>query len=190
MTRELLMKVAVAVALAVIVVVVVVATRPSAFSITRSARIAAPPAAVFAQVNDFHNWPAWNPWAALDPAMKETYEGTPSGPGAIYTWVGNHHAGAGRMTISDSRPAELIRITLEFFRPFAATNTTEFTFRPEGDQTLVTWSMSGRNNFVAKAMCLVVNMDRMVGGQFEKGLAKMKSIVEAAPTRHAGARVQ
>lgn len=188
MTRELLIKIAVALALLVIVLVIVVATRPSDFRVTRSATIAAPPAAVFAQVNDFHNWPAWNPWATLDPAMKETYEGAPSGPGAIYTWTGNNQVGAGRMTLVESRPSELIRITLEFFRPFAATNTAEFTFRPEGARTLVTWSMSGRNNFMAKAMCLVMNMDRMVGGQFEKGLAKMKSIVESAPARHATAR--
>jgi uncharacterized protein YndB with AHSA1/START domain len=187
MTR-LLWKVAVALALIVVILVIVVWTRPSEFRVARSATIAAPPNAVFAQVNAFHNWPAWNPWATLDPAMKETYEGPTAGPGAVYTWAGNNNVGTGRMTLVESRPSERIRITLEFFRPFAATNTAEVTFRPEGNGTLVTWTMSGRNTFMAKAMCLVVNMDRMVGGQFEKGLAQMKSVVESAPARHAVAR--
>lgn len=143
--------------------------------------MAAPSPAVFAQVNDFHKWEAWNPWGKIDPAMKQTYEGAPAGTGAIYTWSGKNEVGQGRMTITDSRPSELIRIKLEFMKPFRATNIAEFTFKPERNQTLVTWSMTGTNNFMAKAIHLVMNMDKMIGGQFEKGLASMKSVVEAAP---------
>jgi hypothetical protein len=100
---------------------------------------------------------------------------------AIYSWIGNNEVGEGRMTIIESHPSDLIRIKLEFFKPFAATNTAEFTFKPEGNQTLVTWSMSGDKNFMAKAIHLFMNMDKMIGGQFDKGLAEMKSIVEGAP---------
>jgi hypothetical protein len=136
-------------------------------------------------VNDFHKWEAWNPWARLDPAMKHAYAGAPAGTGAVYTWAGNREVGAGRMTMTESRPSDLIRIKLEFLTPFAATSTAEFTFKPEGDRTVVTWSMVGRNNFVAKAIHLVMDMDKMVGGNFEKGLADMKSVVEAGRTLHA-----
>jgi uncharacterized protein YndB with AHSA1/START domain len=169
----------IALAVIIVVLVVIVALQPSDFRVARSATISAPPPAVFAQVNDFHKWEAWNPWGKIDPAMKQTYEGAPAGPGAIYTWSGNNEVGEGRMTITDSRPSDLIRVKLEFFKPFAATNTAEFAFKPEGNQTLVTWSMFGEKNFMAKAVHLVMNMDKMIGGQFEKGLADMKSAVEA-----------
>ena len=169
----------VALAVIIVVLVVIVALQPSDFRVARSTTISAPPPAVFAQVNDFHKWEAWNPWGKIDPAMKQTYEGALSGPGAIYTWSGNNEVGEGRMTITDSRPSDLIRDKLEFFKPFAGTNTAEFAFKPEGNQTLVTWSMFGEKNFIAKAVHLVMNMDKMIGGQFEKGLADMKSAVEA-----------
>jgi hypothetical protein len=116
-----------------------------------------------------------------DPAMKKTFEGAPSGVGAIYTWSGNNEVGEGRTTIIESRPSELIRVQLEFVRPFAATSIAEFTFKPEGERTAVTWSLNGHNNFIAKAMGLVVNTDRMIGGDFETGLAQMKSAAEAGP---------
>ncbi len=177
----MLVKVLIGLVVIVIVLVRVVAGRPSEFRVGRTALISAPAPAVFAQVNDFHKWEAWNPWAKLDPAMKQAYEGAPAGPGAIYTWSGNHQVGEGRMTLTESRPSELIRVQLDFLKPFKATNTAEFTFRPEGDQTAVTWSMVGRKNFMAKALHLFMNMDRMIGGQFEKGLAQMKSVAEAAP---------
>ena len=177
----MLIKTLIALAGIAIVVVVVVASRPAQFHVTRTARIASKPPAVFAQVNDFHQWDAWNPWAKLDPAMKQSYAGAPAGVGAVYTWAGNSQVGEGRMTVTESRPSELIRIKMEFLKPFASTSTAEFTFRPEGDHTVVTWSMEGRNNFMAKAIHLVMNMDRMIGGQFEKGLAQMKAVAEAAP---------
>ena len=171
----------IALAVIVVVFVVIVALQPAEFRVVRSTTISAPPQAVFAQVDDFHKWEAWNPWGKIDPAMKQTYEGTPAGVGAIYAWTGNNEVGEGRMTITESRPSDLVRVKLEFFKPFAATNTAEFTFKPEGNQTAVTWSMFGQNNFMAKAIHPFMNMDKMIGGQFEKGLASMKSVVEAAP---------
>jgi hypothetical protein len=177
----MLIKILIAIAVILIVLVVVVAMQPSEFRVARSATLSAPSPAVFSQVNDFHKWEAWNPWGKIDPAMKQSYEGAPAGVGAIYTWAGNNEVGEGRMTIIESRPSELIRIKMEFFKPFAANSTAEFTFKPEGNQTAVTWSMAGENNFMAKAMHLFMSMDKMIGGQFEKGLAAMKSIVEVAP---------
>jgi len=112
--------------------------------------------------------------------MKKTFSGTAAGVGAIYEWTGDDKVGSGRMTLTDSKPTDLVRIKLEFIKPFEATNTTEFAFTPEGGGTKVTWSMSGDNNFIAKAMCLFVSMDKMVGGDFEKGLAQMKTAAEAA----------
>jgi hypothetical protein len=175
----MLIKVLIAIGVIVVVFAVIVALQPSSFRVARSTRISAPPPAVFAEVNDFHKWEAWNPWGKIDPAMKQTYESAPAGIGAVYTWAGNNEVGVGRMTITDSRPSDLIRIKLEFFKPFTATNQSEFTFKPEGDQTAVTWSMTGNNNFMAKAVHLSMNMDKMVGGQFEKGLAQMKAAVES-----------
>ena len=174
-------KILIALALIVIVFLVVVALRPADFRITRSTSIAAPPAAVFAHVNDFHKWEAWSPWAKLDPSMKTTFEGPAEGPGSIYMWSGNSEVGEGRMTLKESHPSDLVRIKLEFLKPIAATNTTEFTFKPEGNQTAVTWNMTGTNNFMSKAFDLVMNMDKMVGKDFEKGLAQLKAKVESAP---------
>ena len=169
------------VAAVVIGVVIVIALQPAEFRVARSATMAAPAPAVFAQVNDFHKWRAWKPWGKIDPAMEQSYAGARSGTGAIYAWSGNKRVGEGRMTIIESRPSELIRINLEFLKPFAANNTAVFTFKPAGAQTDVTWSMAGKNNFLAKAIHLFMDMDKMVGGQFEQGLASMKSVVEANP---------
>jgi uncharacterized protein YndB with AHSA1/START domain len=176
----MLTRILIAVAVILIVCVVVVAMQPSEFRIARTAIIAAPAPAVFAQVNDLHKWETWSPWAKRDPAMRQAYEGALAGTGAIYTWAGNSEVGEGRTTITESRPSDLIRIKLEMMKPFAATNTVEFTFKPDGNQTTVTWSMAGERNFTAKAVGLVMSMDKMVGGDFEKGLAQMKSVAEAA----------
>jgi hypothetical protein len=159
--------------------VVIAAMQPADFTVTRSTTISAPPSVAFAQVNDFHKWDAWSPWAKIDPAMKTTFEGSSEGTGAVYSWTGNNKVGEGKMTITDSHASDLIRLKLEFYKPFAATNTAEFTFQPQGNQTTVTWKMLGRKNFVTKAMCLFMNMDKMLGGQFESGLAQMKSVSEA-----------
>ena len=179
----MLIKIVIALAVIVVVLLVVVATRPSELRVERTAVMAAPAPVVFDQVNDFHKWDAWSPYVKRDPSMKKSFEGAPAGVGAIYTWSGNHEVGEGRTTIIESRPSELIRIKLEFVRPFAGTSTAAFTFRPDGERTAVTWSLEGRNSFPAKAMGLVMNMDRMIGGDFEQGLAQMKAIVEAAPRR-------
>lgn len=177
----MVLKILIALVVIVAVLAVVVATRPSEFRVQRTTTISAPAPVVFAQVNDFRKWEAWSPYVKRDPAMKKTFEGTPAGVGAIYTWSGNNEVGEGRTTIIESRPSELIRVKLEFVRPFAATSIAEFTFKPEGERTAVTWSLRGHNNFIAKAMGLVVNMDRMIGGDFETGLAQMKSAAEAGP---------
>jgi hypothetical protein len=182
MLKKALLALAILAAL-VAVFAIIVATRPSEFRVQRSATIAAPAAVVFEQVNDFHNWEGWSPWAKLDPAAKNSFEGAPAGAGAVFAWSGNDKVGEGRMTLTDSRPNELVRINLEFIKPFAATCTTEFTFRPEGDRTAVTWTMSGRNNFIAKAVCLFNDMDANVGGDFDKGLANMKAVAEAKTTK-------
>ena len=163
----------------VVVFIVVVALQPADFKVERSATVRAPANAAFAQVNDFQNWRAWSPWEKVDPALKRNYDGPKAGIGAIYAWQGNKDVGEGRMTITESRPGELVRIKLEFFKPFAATNIAEFSFKPAGaDNTAVTWTMTGQNNFLSKAMCLFVDMDRMVGGMFEQGLAQMKTVLE------------
>ena len=176
---ETILVIVIVLAAVVGVLAVVVALQPAAFRVERSATISAPASDVFAQVNNFHNWDAWSPWAKLDPAMKQTYEGAPAGTGAIYSWSGSGKVGQGQMTLMDSHPSDLIRIKLEFLKPFKATNTAEFIFEPDGNQTVVTWSMSGRNNFIFKAVGLFMNMNKMLGGEFEKGLANMKSVVEA-----------
>jgi hypothetical protein len=165
-------------AVVIVVFLIIVAMQPDDFRITRSATLAAPAAVVFDHVNDLHKWNEWSPWAKLDPNAKQTYEGPPAGIGAAFGWAGNKEVGEGRMTITESRPSELILMKLQFIKPFAATHTTEFTFKPEGDRTAVSWSMSGRNTFVSKAMVLVMNCDKMIGGQFESGFANLKSIVE------------
>jgi uncharacterized protein YndB with AHSA1/START domain len=176
-------KIVIGVAAVLLVLAVVVALQPDDFRVVRSISIAAPPETVFARVNDLHSWEGWSPWAKLDPAMKQRYEGPPAGTGAVYSWAGNTKVGEGRMTITESRANEFIRITLEFFKPFSATNTTEFMFNPESSQTVVTWSMAGENNFVSKLMCLFMDMDEMIGDDFEQGLADLKSTVEAAKSK-------
>jgi hypothetical protein len=164
------------------VLAVVIATRPSDFRVSRSATMAAPPPAVFAQVNDFHNWEAWSPWAKLDPNAKNRFEGPSTGEGAKFFWSGNNEVGEGSMTIVESQPDDRIRIKLDFVRPFAGTNDVEFTFRPDGTQdTAVTWSIAGKNNFMSKAVGLFMDCEKMTGDMFEKGLANLKTIVEKSP---------
>jgi hypothetical protein len=177
----MIIKILIAVAVVLVVLIAVIATRPTEFRVQRSATISAPAPVVFSQVNDFHKWDAWSPYLKRDLAMKKTFEGAPAGVGAIYTWSGNPEVGEGRTMIIESRPGELIRIKLEFVRPFASTSTAEFVFKPEGERTVVTWALDGRNGFPAKAMGLVMSMDRMIGDDFEKGLAQIKAIAEATP---------
>jgi len=176
----MLMPILVGLAVIVVLFLIIVATRPADFRVTRSVAITAPPENVFPQVNELRNWEAWNPWGRLDPNCKMTYDGPAAGVGASYAWAGNNKVGEGRNTITESKPNERVRFRLEFAKPMKATNAAEFTFRPEGDQTIVTWTMTGKNNFIGKVIGLVVNCDQMIGGQFEKGLAQMKLLAEAA----------
>ena len=171
------------VAVLILLLVILVAMQPGDFRVVRSASMGAPPADVFAQVNDLHKWEAWSPWAKIDPAMKQTYDGQPAGSGAIYSWNGNSQVGEGRMTITESRPSELVRFKLDFLKPFKGTNSAEFAFIPEGGQTRVTWTMSGQNSFFAKAIGLVINCDNMIGKQFEKGLEQLNLVTQAAAKR-------
>ena len=174
----MLKRILIGLAAIIVIFVIIAAMQPADFRITRSAIIAAPPPTVFEQVNDFHKWDEWSPWAKLDPNARNSFDGPAAGVGAGFSWSGNSDVGEGRMTITESKPGELILMKLEFTKPFTATNTTEFTFKPEGNQTAVTWTMSGRNNFMGKAMGLVLNCDKMVGGQFETGFGNLKAIVE------------
>ena len=171
-------KIGIGLVVVILIFLGVVMIQPEDFKISRSVMVAASPQKVFDQVNNFHNWEAWSPWAKLDPNAKAEYQGPSEGVGAIFRWSGNDQVGVGSNTIIESRPGELIKIKLEFLKPFEAISTAEFTFKPEGQQTLVTWSMSGKNNFIGKAMGLLMNCDKMIGSQFEKGLADLKTIVE------------
>jgi len=166
-------------AVLVVVFLIFVALRPTSFFIARSTAIEAPPEAVFAQVNDLRKWQAWSPYDQRDPAMQRTYTGSSEGVGASYAWNGNNEVGEGRSTITESRANDLIVIRLEFKRPFAATNTAEFTFQAADNSTAVTWSLRGKYNFVTQAVGLFLNMDKMIGGDFETGLANLKRVVEA-----------
>jgi len=177
----MLIKILLVLAAIIAVVLIIAAFQPADFQVVRSTTIAASPEALFAEVNDLHRWPAWSPYEKLDPAMKRTFEGAPAGVGAGYAWDGNKEVGTGRMAIVESRPAELIRLKLEFFKPMAGVCEAEFNFKPEGGgRTTVTWSMTGTNNYLAKIFCLFMNMDKMVGGQFAQGLADLKTLAETA----------
>lgn len=176
----MLKKILIGLAALIVAFLIVVALQPSEYRVVRTAGVSAPPAAVFAQINDFHKWEAWSPWAKLDPAATNSFEGPAAGTGAGFAWSGNDKVGQGRMTITGSHPSDLIRIKLDFIKPFPSTANTEFILKPEGNQTTVTWTMSGAKNFVSKGVCLFMNMDKMVGGDFERGLASLKSVTEAA----------
>lgn len=175
----MLKKIFAVLAFAVAVFLVVVALQPADFRITRSTVIAAPAGKIFSQVNDLHQWDGWSPWAKLDPNAKNSFEGPKSGVGAVMRWAGNMDVGEGSMTIVESRSPEFIKFRLDFLKPMASTSNAEFTFTEEKNQTSVTWTMYGTNNFVGKAMGLIFNCEKMVGGQFEKGLASLKSLAEA-----------
>jgi hypothetical protein len=172
-------KILVVVAVVIVLLVLVVATRPSMFRVERSIVINALPEAVFGQVNDFHNWPAWSPWEKKDPDMKRTH-GPASGVGATYAWDGDRNVGSGRMTIERSERPSVIGIKLEFFKPFRGTNTATFSFSETAGGTRVNWVMDGRYNFITKGFSMVMDMDKMIGNDFEAGLAALKANAEAA----------
>lgn len=176
----MLIKILIGLAVVGVALVVFIAMQPDGFRVARTTMVNAPASDVFAQVNDFHKWAVWSPFEKLDPAMKKTFSGVPDGEGAVYGWSGNDKAGEGSMTIVESRPGRTIRMTLAFIRPFKVTNEVVFTFEAEGEKTKVTWAMTGQRNFMFKAVGLLMNMDKTVGGEFEKGLADLKSVSESS----------
>ena len=167
------------VVLAIIVVILgLAAMKPDSFSVRRTVSIKAPPEKIAALITDFHQWGSWSPWEHLDPAMKRTFSGAPSGKGAVYEWEGNKGVGKGRMEIMDaSAPAKTV-IKLDFLQPFESHNTAEFTLAPQGAETLVSWDMSGPMPFISKIMSVFMSMDAMIGKDFEKGLSNMKTVAE------------
>ncbi len=173
-------KILIGLAVIVAVFLVIVATRPGGFRVERTATLSASPAALFEQVNNHRKFAAWNPFMKLDPNVKNTYRGPDSGVGAVCSWEGNRNVGAGSCTIIESKPGELVRCRMDWKRPMEGTSTVDFTFRPEGDKTLVTWAMYGKNNFTGKMMSLFMDCDKMCGPQFEKGLADLGAVAAAA----------
>jgi uncharacterized protein YndB with AHSA1/START domain len=170
---------------AIVALGIAISSRPDAFSVQRSATIAGPPGAVFGYLNDFHRWPQWSPWEKLDPNMQRTHSGAPSGIGAKYAWSGNSKAGEGSMTIMESKPSERIVVDLNFIKPFKSSNVTEFVLKPVAQGTQVTWTMTGKHNTATKAFSLVADMDKLVGKDFEQGLANLKVAAEADASRGA-----
>jgi hypothetical protein len=175
--------VAVIVALAVLVVLALAAMKPNVFRVARLVRIKAPPQILYPYVADFHRWIEWSPYDARDAGLKRTYDGEPSGVGAAYGWEGAK-LGTGRMRIVEAAPPRHIAIDLMVVRPFKARNTAEFTFEllndPDlGHCTAVTWSMHGPVSFMSKVMGVFIDMDRMIGKDFEKGLLALKGLAEA-----------
>ncbi len=155
------------------VLLIVIATRPNHFRVERSATLEASPAALFAQVNDHHKFATWNPWMKLDPNVKNIYSGADSGVGAVCRWRGDKNVGAGSSTIIESKPGELVRFKMDWLEPMQGTSTVDFTFKPQGDRTTVTWKMYGQKNFMAKAVSLFMDCEKMCGPQFETGLANL-----------------
>lgn len=157
------------------------ATRPDHFRIERAVSIDAPPERIFPLINDFHAWEAWSPWETIDPQLIRTYSGATAGRGAIYEWNGNRQVGRGRMEIVASEAPQRVEIRLDFMVPFEAHNTVEFTLEPMGGATRVRQAMFGPSPLLSRLMGLVFSMDKMVGGKYEEGLARLKALVEARP---------
>ena len=175
-------KILIGLVVVIAIFLIVVAMRPADFRVERSATIAAPAQALFDQVNDHHNFNKWNPFLKLDPSVKNTFSGPDSGVGAVCAWDGNSEIGAGSSTITESKPGELVRERMDWIRPMAGVATVEFTFKPEGDKTVVTWAMYGKNGFMGKLVSLFMDCDKMCGPQFEQGLADLGKVVTSAPT--------
>ena len=164
----------------VAVILIAGAFQSSTYRVERSVTIAAPAAAIFPQINDLHASQTWSPWVKLDPNCKFTFDGPASGVGASNAWVGNSQVGEGRQTIIASTPNELVRLKLEFMKPMAGIATSEFDLKPAAAGTTVTWRMSGDKNYLSKVMCMFLSMDKMIGGDFEKGLGNLKALAESS----------
>ncbi len=177
----ILKKTAPVIAALVAALVIIIATRPASFRVARSIRIAAPPEKVFAQVDDFRRRDAWSPWAKLDPNSRVGFSGAASGKGAVFSWEGNREVGKGRQEIIECEAPRHITISLEFEEPFQGKSLTGFTFEPESGGTRLTWEISGKNDFIAKAISLFMDCETMIGPQFEKGLSNIKQLAESQP---------
>ena len=175
---EIIAIIAVVFAIVIAIVLILAATKQNTFSVQRATTVKAPPERIFPLINDFHQWVAWSPYEHRDPALKRTYSGMESGKGAVYAWDGNNNVGSGRMEILDTSKSSKIVIKLDFFTPFEGHNTAEFTMLPQGDATNVTWLMQGPARFVTRVMQVFMNLDRMIGRDFETGLANLKKLTE------------
>lgn len=164
--------------LAVLAILAIAATKPNNFVVQRTTDIAAAPETVFALIDDFHKWRDWSPWEGLDPDLRRKMSGAQSGRGAVYEWDGNKKVGSGRMEIVEAAAPSKVAIKLDFLRPFEAHNMAEFTIVPQGQTTRVNWAMRGPSLFMTKVMQTVMNFDKMIGKDFEKGLANLKAIAE------------
>lgn len=177
MLKKVLLGLVAIIVVAVAVVLILASMQPDEFRVERSATINAPAEKIVAHIDDFHQWSAWSPWEHLDPAMQRTFTGAPTGKGSIYEWSGNSDVGQGRMEILDATP-DKVAIKLDFYKPMEASNIAEFALQPKGDATDVTWAMYGPMPFISKVMCVFLDMDKMIGPDFEKGLAELKKVSE------------
>ena len=177
----MLKKFALGVLAVLIVILLMAAMKPGSFSVSRTTTIAAPPEKIAALITDFQQWRSWSPWENLDPAMQRTFSGAASGKGAVYAWQGNKEVGRGRMEIVDAAAPARTVIKLDFLEPFASSNVTEFSLKPDGaasGRTIVTWTMTGPMLFVSRLMTVFVSMDALIGKDFDKGLASLKAAAE------------
>jgi hypothetical protein len=174
----MLKTIAIIVAVLIAAVLIFAATKPDTFHVQRAASIKAPPERIFALINDFNRWGAWSPWEKKDPAMKRTFGAVTSGKGAVYAWEGNKDVGQGRMEIAESVASSRLTLKLDFVKPFEAHNLVEFTLEPRGEATSITWAMQGDTPYFAKIIHVFFDMDKMVGKDFEAGLASLKAIAE------------
>jgi hypothetical protein len=175
---EVIAIIAAVIVFAIAIVLILALTKPDNFRVQRAATIKAPAQTIFSVINDFHRWGGWSPWENRDPAMKRSFSGAGSGKGAVYAWDGNKNVGSGRMEILDASVPSKIIIKLDFFKPFEGHNTAEFTMLPQGDATTVTWAMFGPAPFMSKLMQVFMNMDSMIGKDFEAGLSNLKKLTE------------
>ena len=181
MLQKLALALFLVISAAILALLLVASMRPATYRIERRTLIAAHPFDVYNVVSDLHRFPEWSPWQDLDPSMRTDWSGPATGPGASYHWVGDDKVGEGRMTLRRMIPADRVSIALEFVKPFASTSDLDFVLQPVPGGTQVSWVMSGTNNFTAKLMTLFVDMDAAVGKDFEKGLGRLKTLVEHAP---------
>lgn len=176
---KILMIAGIVVAVLIVTVLIAAATRPNTFRVERTQHIAAPPEKIFPLIADFHEWEKWSPYEKLDPAMKKSFSGASSGKGAVYEWEGNSQAGTGRIEVTDAQSPAQVTLSLHMIKPFGCHNVVVFSIDKQPEGTDVTWAMEGAQPFMGKVMSLFMNMDKMVGGQFEEGLAQLKTVAES-----------